>query len=184
MSRIISNLNSSDFCFQGTTFSVRLLAEPDKALYQQLYCSKQVMQYISTPLTEPHACTSFNAALRHNHMASQSYQLGCRVFLVMADNESKQRLGLLSVSVQLITQADIGFVGKFEAELGIMLLPSAQNLGLGQAAIAGLCQKLSVQPNIYRFTFCTAAHNFAAKKLVSRLGFVYCGNGNCYQLLQ
>ena len=193
MTRIISNLSSTDFCFQSAGFSARLLAKADQALYQQLYCSQQVMQYIGKPLTAAQANASFNAALKHNDMASEQCYFGCRVFLVLVDTVLNQYSGLFSASLQPLaamgltegrSQQTRGPDGKFEAELGIMLFPSAKKRGGGQAAIRGLCQKLRGQPKLYGFTFCTATNNFAAKKLVSRLGFVYCENRNCYQLLK
>lgn len=180
---LINNLNSEDLCFHAAKFSVRLLAAADKGFYQQLYSDPQVMQFIGTPLISAEANRSFAAALLHNERLNQDCHPSVRVFMIIEDTDSKQSAGLLSVTLSQ-TETEIAHTSQYDAELGIMLLPVAQKAGLAQAAIAGLCQQLRLQPQLYRFKFCTAASNIAAKKLVSRLGFVYCEKCNCYQLLK
>ncbi len=172
------------FCFKTASFTVRLLEEHDKAFYQQLYGSSQVMQYIGKPLSCAEATVSFNAALQHNSNAAKGCYPGSRIFMVIADVDAKACLGLLAVTLlPVIAEADIDTVATgFNAEIGIMLLPHAQKMGLGRAAVAGLCRQLRLQRQLNYIYFCTETHNFAAKKLVTGLGFVYCEQRNCYQL--
>jgi RimJ/RimL family protein N-acetyltransferase len=171
-------------CFETACFTVRLLAKNDKAFYQQLYGSSQVMQYIGKPLSCAEASVSFNAALQHNSNAAMGCYPGSHIFMVIADVDAKECLGLLAVTLlPVIAEAEINTVAAgFNAEIGIMLLPRAQKTGLARAALAGLCKQLRLQPLLNHIYYCTAANNSAAKKLVTGLGFVYCEHGNCYQL--
>jgi RimJ/RimL family protein N-acetyltransferase len=171
-------------CFETACFTVRLLAKNDKAFYQLLYGSSQVMQYIGKPLSCAEASVSFNAALQHNSNAAMGCYPGSHIFMVIADIDTKEGIGLLAVTLlPVVPEAEINTVATgFNAEIGIMLLPRAQKTGLARAALAGLCKQLRLQPLLNHIYYCTAANNSAAKKLVTGLGFVYCEHGNCYQL--
>ncbi|WP_213994916.1 GNAT family N-acetyltransferase [Arsukibacterium sp.] len=177
---IINDLNSKNLCFSTANFSVRLLAAADQALYQSLFCNQQVMQWIGEPLTEVQVNASFAAALKHNNSAVTELAHSSRLFLVIEDPPSDVKQGLMAVTFNAINASP--WSGCFDAEIGIMLLPFAQRLGLANAAFAGLCQKLQRVAIVNDIVCNIATNNLAVKKLVTALGFVYCKQGNCYKL--
>lgn len=183
----MSNFNCNDLCFQGPTFTVRFLATADSALYQQLYTSPALMRFIGEPLTPLQAEHSFSKALQQNQPALVAGGPTAMLFLTVACSRTNQALGLMSVRFESVTASTLlyrqPFVeqGCFDAEVGIMLLAEAQQAGLALAALGGLCQKLQANAELNILKCVTSEANIAAKKLVSRLGFVYCKERKCYQ---
>jgi len=172
-------LNHS-FCFDTPLLQVRAMAASDQSLYRQLFSSKEIMQWIAEPLTDARLTSSFAAALQHNNGAEDELVAGGRLFLVIAERPAEAAVGLMAATFTAANATTSA--ASVNAEVGIMLLPSAQRKGLAQEALAGLCQRLS-QRSVVNNIICNITDgNLAAKKLVSGLGFVYCKQANYYKL--
>ena len=142
---------------------LRPLDRTDRALYIQLYTDAAVMRYIGACLKTEVASASFDKAL-----ALQGSQ---RVFAprwVLLDTGTNQRCGLLGL-----------FADGPAAELGLMLLPSAQGRGLGAALtlkglhhlaakLSGDAQGADSGSDVMLYV---EADNSAAVKTYRRLGF-------------
>ncbi|KKO46600.1 hypothetical protein WG68_04710 [Arsukibacterium ikkense] len=145
------------------------------------------MRFIGEPLTPLQAEHSFSKALQQNQRALMASGATAMVFFTVACNRTNQALGLMSVRLESVAANNPLYRQPlleqrcFDAEVGIMLLPEAQQTGLALAALGGLCQKLQATAGLNILKCFTAEANIAAKKLVSRLGFVYCSEHKCYQ---
>ncbi|MBV2129794.1 GNAT family N-acetyltransferase [Arsukibacterium indicum] len=152
----------------------------DQPLYRQLFSSKKIMQWIAEPLTDARLISSFAAALQYNNGASDELVAGGRLFLVIAERPAHLAVGLMAATFTAANATSSA--ASVNAEVGIMLLPSAQRKGLAHEALAGLCQWLSRRSEVNNIICNITNGNLAAKKLVTALGFVYCKQANYYKL--
>lgn len=176
----MGNLLNQSFCFDTPLLRVRTMAASDQPLYRQFFSSKEIMQWIAEPLTDARLTSSFAAALQHNIGAADELVAESRLFLVIAERPAEAAIGLMAATFSAANGTTSA--ASVNAEVGIMLLPSAQRKGLAHEAFAGLCHRLS-QISLVNNIICNIAEgNLAAKKLVSGLGFVYCKRANYYKL--
>tara|TARA_B100001059_G_scaffold58250_1_gene53581 strand:- start:50447 stop:51010 length:564 start_codon:yes stop_codon:yes gene_type:complete len=174
---LLNNPSAPVVCFDAGFLSVRLLLATDQKLYRQLFTSKAVMQWIGEPLTDSQLTCSFAAALQQNLAASTELKPNSRLFLTITDPAANTTPGLMAVTFNTSVHAN-----RFNAEIGIMLLPFAQGKGLAVTALISLCQRLLQLPQVIHIICRITDGNLAAIKLVSELGFVYCKQGNYYKL--
>ncbi len=174
---MLNSLINYDVGFAACLLNVRLLAAVDQPLYRQLFTSKAVMQWIGEPLTDSQVTCSFAAALKQNLAASTKLMPASRLFLVIANPAANTSFGLMAVTFNATAYAN-----RFNAEIGIMLLPFMQRKGLAVTAFISLCQRLLQLPQVIHIICRITDGNLAAIKLVSGLGFVYCKQDNYYKL--
>ena len=162
--------NAKSFTFSCGYFNVIPLSIEHLSLYSELYCDSKTMQHIASPLTQFSVINSFESALKFNSATSPK-----RLFLVIFDIRKKSYAGLLGVSAVKSASTEI--------EVGIMLLQQFHRSGLALDALASLCSRVFyLIPNITiigKIDPCNAA----AKKLVEKLGFVYCSRSSNYKLV-
>ena len=159
----------SHFCFTTRDLQVSPLQQQHFTLYEQLYSDEKLMTHIATPLNTEQAYSSFVSALKLNAAMPAK-----RLFLVINAPDIDICQGLLGVSA-LMSQPRC-------VEVGIMLLKPFHRSGIAQKALMGLCATVfSVLPDV-TIVGKIDPQNSAAKKLVAKLGFVYCSATGCYNL--
>ena len=157
------------FCFTTDDLQVSPLQQQHITLYEQLYCDEKLMAHIATPLNTEQAYRSFVSALKLNAAMPAK-----RLFLVINAPDVDICQGLLGVSAVMSKPNCV--------EVGIMLLQPFHRSGMAQKALAGLCATVfSLLPNV-TIIGKIDPQNTAAKKLVAKLGFVYCSATGCYNL--
>lgn len=162
--------SASHFCFKEKALDVSPLNSGHFALYAQLYRDEKLMTYIGRSLTAEQAHASFVCALKLNAACPTK-----RVFLVIYDRNTCNYAGLLGVSTVTSQQNCI--------EVGIMLLMQFHRSGLAGQALAALCKTVFLLLPDVTIVGRIDPGNRAAKKLVAKLGFVYCNETGCYNLL-
>ncbi|MEH8019144.1 GNAT family N-acetyltransferase [Rheinheimera muenzenbergensis] len=160
---------ADQFYFQVKDLSVIPLSEEHGNFYTQIYRDGKLMKHIATPLSQDKAHQSFILALKLTAAVPAK-----RLFLVIQAPQVGGYAGLLCVST-VPSQPNC-------VEVGIMLMQQFHRSGLAQTALATLCHKVfSLIPSV-TIIGRIDPHNAAAKKLVAKLGFVYCNKIGCYNL--
>lgn len=160
---------AEQFCFQVKGLSVIPLNEEHGNFYTQIYRDDKLMKHIATPLSADKADQSFICALKLTAAVPAK-----RLFLVIHEPQAGVYVGLLGVST-VPSQPNC-------VEVGIMLMQQFHRSGVAQSALAALCIKVfSLLPCVTIIGRIDPL-NAAAKKLVAKLGFVYCNKTGCYNL--
>ena len=162
--------NASFFTFSYAYFNVIPLSTEHLSLYSELYCDSKTMQHVALPLTQSSVRKSFESALKYNSAIAPK-----RLFLVIFDNRKKSNAGLLGVSAVESTSSEV--------EVGIMLLQQFHRSGLALDALVSLCSAVfHLIPNTTIIGKINP-FNASAKKLVEKVGFVYCSRSSNYKLV-
>lgn len=106
----------------GGAVGLRLLEAADRDLYRALWTSPEAMQAVGAVLTLPEADAQFDRTVRHNG----SLRPGHRTWVIHAPDGGRP-VGIIALS---------RLEAKAEAELGVMILPSAWRQKVATNAIA------------------------------------------------
>lgn len=162
--------SAAHFCFSSLAFDIEPLTSEHIKLYSELYGDIATMRYVAEPLSEQRLAVSFSCAVKFNTQVPAK-----RLFLVIVDRQTGAYLGLLGVS-ELRSVCN-------SVEVGIMLLPKFHQQGVAQTALVMLCAKVfALMPGV-TIIGKLDPKNSAAKKLVAKLGFVYCSETGNYTLV-
>lgn len=160
---------AENFCFSSLVYHVEPLTSIHIQLYSDLYGDRTTMRYVSEPLSAQRLAVSLACALKFNAEVP-----GKRRFLVIVDRHTGANVGLLGVSGLTSVSNSV--------EVGVMLLQKFHQQGVAQAALAMLCARVfALMPGVIIIGKLDPK-NSAAKKLVAKLGFVYCSKTNNYNL--
>ena len=130
-------------------FLITPLIEQDRDLYCRLYCDKQVMKNIGTPLTLEQANKGFDITLRQ--MRSGAPKI---IVWTIIDKTSNQQIGLQAISWYTNKKIKLDKNSVPQPEVGIILCTTAQGKGYATEAMGSLIeysyQYLAVETvNIY-----------------------------------
>jgi RimJ/RimL family protein N-acetyltransferase len=155
---------SSGFIFDTERFHVRPLTAEYEAIYCFLYTDAETMRFIGAPLSPERAQRSFKKAVE---LAGRSPPI-VQLFLAIIDKATRLPVGVCSIAS--FDQS------RRAAEVGIMLKPEAQGLGIAREALSSLVDRAFSELPIDRvWAQIPQTHETAAKMLV-KLGFSPAGN--------
>lgn len=135
----------------------RPLNRTDRDVYVQLYTDPQVMRYIGAPLKAEVAAASFDKAL-----ALQQSQSVFAPRWVLLDAGVNRKCGLLGLFADDDSHA---------AEIGLMLLPSAQGRGFAGDAIGAMVATVFAKPWVRSLWARHAPGNHAMAAVLRSTGF-------------
>lgn len=134
---------------------LRDLNKTDGQLYLDLYCSSQVMTHLGGALNERSAQNEFAKFL-----SSDSFQQGR---LIQVIEKQKAPVGIICA-----TKAK----NKNVWDLGMLLKPSYQNLGIGRKVMNKMMDFLVANYQILEFSGTIPHNNLACIKMIESLGFM------------
>jgi [ribosomal protein S5]-alanine N-acetyltransferase len=149
---------TDDVAIVTSRLRLRLLAPQDEALYVALYTDADVMRHIAPPLSTSDAQASFAVALKRTHTKPAK-----QLFFAIERRADQQTIGICGM-MQLDAQ-------KQRAEVGIMLLPSANGAGLATDALGALLHHLFVSIDVEEIWVEHARDCERVRNLNDRLGF-------------
>jgi len=154
---------------------IRPLSAQDKSLYCQLYTNKEIMRYISKPLTTSDAEIGFERTLKLMLM-KKAYFLTWAII----DKDTNKAIGLLTLITSkpknTTSQSALSLVQP--PEIGIVLRQQAQGKSLSKEALGALIEYGFKQLNLSYINIRFYDKNLAIKHLVKRLGFQFQPNPN------
>jgi RimJ/RimL family protein N-acetyltransferase len=155
----------------ATLTSARLRIAPlvasDLGFYKRLYCDPQTMALVGDPLSSAAAGRSFEAALRC-HLRSPAKRLSW----TLTDVSMNEQIGLLALIRELPD------LGSDDAEVGALILPSAQGRAYAAEAIATLAAHAFGDLGIDRLVTRHSRDNRGADGLMRKLGFRRVADGD------
>lgn len=154
-------LGASDLAFETPRVKARLLCEDDLDLYLALYTDPEVMLHIGPVLGREEVEAVFSRVLNENRRPDTKGR-----YWALKHRRTGRWLG----QAALIRDAAV----KTRAEVGVMLLPHAQNAGVGLQtlhALVGLVVSGDVISGVCELVARHSPMNDGAERLVKHIGF-------------
>lgn len=152
---------ATDLSFETPRVKARLLCEDDLDLYLALYTDPEVMRYIGPVMGREEAGAVFSRVLNENRRSDAKGR-----YWALKHRRTGQWLG----QAALVRDAAV----TARAEVGIMLLPLAQNAGIGLQtlqALVGLAASGDVISGVDELVARHSRMNDGAERLVKHIGF-------------
>jgi ribosomal-protein-alanine N-acetyltransferase len=152
---------ATDLSFETPRVKARLLCEDDLDLYLALYTDPEVMRYIGPVLGREEVEAVFSRVLNENRRLDTKGR-----YWALKHRRTGQWLGQAALIRDAVVTA--------RAEVGVMLLPLAQNAGIGLQtlhALVGLVASGDVISGVDELVARHSRMNDGAERLVKHIGF-------------